>query len=77
MSIDEIARSILSLVENDQSSFTTGQSLVVDGSATAILSSEYVFLIHLQRTDNAVIDTAFFYLEKNTNYDNSNRLVSN
>ncbi|MGA9531682.1 MAG: SDR family oxidoreductase [Anaerolineales bacterium] len=36
----EIARAILFLADNDQSSFITGQSLVVDGGATARLSTE-------------------------------------
>jgi len=37
---DEIARSILFLADNEQSSFMTGQALVVDGGATARLSTE-------------------------------------
>jgi glucose 1-dehydrogenase len=36
----EIARAILFLVDTDQSSFITGQSLVIDGGATARLSTE-------------------------------------
>ncbi len=36
----EIARSIYFLADNDQSSFMTGQGLVVDGGATARLSTE-------------------------------------
>jgi NAD(P)-dependent dehydrogenase (short-subunit alcohol dehydrogenase family) len=37
---DEIARSIYFLADNAQSSFMTGQALVVDGGATARLSTE-------------------------------------
>ena len=37
---DEIAHSIYFLADNDQSSFMTGQALVVDGGATARLSTE-------------------------------------
>jgi NAD(P)-dependent dehydrogenase (short-subunit alcohol dehydrogenase family) len=37
---DEIARSILFLASNDQASFITGQTLIVDGGATARLSTE-------------------------------------
>jgi len=37
---DEIARSIYFLADNEQSSFMTGQALVVDGGATARLSTE-------------------------------------
>jgi NAD(P)-dependent dehydrogenase (short-subunit alcohol dehydrogenase family) len=37
---DEIARSILFLASKDQASFITGQTLVVDGGATAHLSTE-------------------------------------
>jgi NAD(P)-dependent dehydrogenase (short-subunit alcohol dehydrogenase family) len=37
---DEIARSILFLASKDQASFITGQTLVVDGGATARLSTE-------------------------------------
>jgi len=36
----EIARAILFLADNEQSSFVTGHALVVDGGATAKLSSE-------------------------------------
>ena len=36
----EIARSIYFLADNRQSSFMTGQALVVDGGATARLSTE-------------------------------------
>lgn len=36
----EIARAILFLVDREQSSFMTGQSLIVDGGATARLSTE-------------------------------------
>ena len=36
----EIARSIYFLADNSQSSFMTGQALVVDGGATARLSTE-------------------------------------
>jgi len=36
----EIGRAILFLAENQQSSFMTGQALVVDGGATARLSTE-------------------------------------
>jgi NAD(P)-dependent dehydrogenase (short-subunit alcohol dehydrogenase family) len=36
----EIARSIYFLADNTQSSFMTGQALVVDGGATARLSTE-------------------------------------
>lgn len=37
---EEIARSILFLCDNEQSSFVTGQALVIDGGATARLSTE-------------------------------------
>jgi NAD(P)-dependent dehydrogenase (short-subunit alcohol dehydrogenase family) len=37
---EEIARTILFLADNDQSSFITGQALIVDGGATARLSTE-------------------------------------
>jgi len=37
---EEIARAIYFLADNDQSSFMTGQALVVDGGATARLSTE-------------------------------------
>lgn len=37
---DEISRMILFLADNDQSSFITGQAIVVDGGATARLSTE-------------------------------------
>ncbi|MEM7112703.1 MAG: SDR family oxidoreductase [Chloroflexota bacterium] len=37
---DEIARCILFLADNSQSSFMTGQALIVDGGATARLSTE-------------------------------------
>jgi glucose 1-dehydrogenase len=37
---EDIARAILFLADNDQSSFMTGQALVVDGGATARLSTE-------------------------------------
>jgi len=37
---EEIARSIYFLADNDQSSFMTGQALIVDGGATARLSTE-------------------------------------
>ena len=37
---DEIAQSILFLADDDRSSFLTGQALVVDGGATAKLSTE-------------------------------------
>jgi NAD(P)-dependent dehydrogenase (short-subunit alcohol dehydrogenase family) len=37
---EEIAHAIYFLADNDQSSFMTGQSLVVDGGATARLSTE-------------------------------------
>ena len=37
---EDIARTILFLADNDQSSFMTGQALVVDGGATARLSTE-------------------------------------
>jgi len=36
----EIAKSILFLADNAQSGFITGQSLAVDGGATAVLSTE-------------------------------------
>jgi NAD(P)-dependent dehydrogenase (short-subunit alcohol dehydrogenase family) len=37
---EDIARAVLFLADNDQSAFMTGQSLVVDGGATARLSTE-------------------------------------
>jgi NAD(P)-dependent dehydrogenase (short-subunit alcohol dehydrogenase family) len=37
---EEIARAIYFLADNRQSSFMTGQALVVDGGATARLSTE-------------------------------------
>jgi NAD(P)-dependent dehydrogenase (short-subunit alcohol dehydrogenase family) len=37
---EEIGRAILFLADNEQSSFMTGQALVVDGGATARLSTE-------------------------------------
>jgi NAD(P)-dependent dehydrogenase (short-subunit alcohol dehydrogenase family) len=37
---NEIGRAILFLADNDQSSFMTGQALIVDGGATARLSTE-------------------------------------
>ena len=37
---EEIARAIYFLADNQQSSFMTGQALVVDGGATARLSTE-------------------------------------
>ena len=37
---EEIARAIYFLADNHQSSFMTGQALVVDGGATARLSTE-------------------------------------
>jgi len=37
---EEIARAIFFLADNDESSFMTGQALVVDGGATARLSTE-------------------------------------
>jgi NAD(P)-dependent dehydrogenase (short-subunit alcohol dehydrogenase family) len=37
---EEIGRAILFLAENEQSSFMTGQAMVVDGGATARLSTE-------------------------------------
>lgn len=37
---DEIAKAIFFLSDNDQSSFMTGQALIVDGGATARLSTE-------------------------------------
>jgi NAD(P)-dependent dehydrogenase (short-subunit alcohol dehydrogenase family) len=36
----EIAHSIYFLADNEQSSFMTGQALVIDGGATARLSTE-------------------------------------
>jgi NAD(P)-dependent dehydrogenase (short-subunit alcohol dehydrogenase family) len=36
----EIARAIWFLADNEQSSFMTGQNLIVDGGATARLSTE-------------------------------------
>jgi NAD(P)-dependent dehydrogenase (short-subunit alcohol dehydrogenase family) len=36
----EIARAIWFLADNEQSSFITGQNLIVDGGATARLSTE-------------------------------------
>jgi NAD(P)-dependent dehydrogenase (short-subunit alcohol dehydrogenase family) len=37
---EEIARAILFLADDGQSSFMTGQALVIDGGATARLSTE-------------------------------------
>ena len=37
---EEIGRAILFLADNDQSSFMTGQAMIVDGGATARLSTE-------------------------------------
>jgi len=37
---EEIARAVYFLADNTQSSFMTGQALVVDGGATARLSTE-------------------------------------
>jgi NAD(P)-dependent dehydrogenase (short-subunit alcohol dehydrogenase family) len=37
---DEIAKAILFLVDKNQSSFMTGQAMVVDGGATTRLSTE-------------------------------------
>jgi NAD(P)-dependent dehydrogenase (short-subunit alcohol dehydrogenase family) len=37
---EEIAHAIYFLADNEQSSFMTGQALVVDGGATARLSTE-------------------------------------
>jgi NAD(P)-dependent dehydrogenase (short-subunit alcohol dehydrogenase family) len=37
---EEIARAIHFLVDSEQSSFMTGQAMVVDGGATARLSTE-------------------------------------
>jgi NAD(P)-dependent dehydrogenase (short-subunit alcohol dehydrogenase family) len=37
---DEIAKAILFLADNDQSSYMTGQSLIIDGGATSRLSTE-------------------------------------
>ena len=37
---EDIARAVLFLADNDESAFMTGQSLVVDGGATARLSTE-------------------------------------
>jgi NAD(P)-dependent dehydrogenase (short-subunit alcohol dehydrogenase family) len=37
---DEIAQAIVFLADNDRASFVTGQALVVDGGATARLSTE-------------------------------------
>jgi NAD(P)-dependent dehydrogenase (short-subunit alcohol dehydrogenase family) len=37
---EEIAKAIYFLADNSQSSFMTGQALVVDGGATARLSTE-------------------------------------
>ena len=36
----EIAQAVLFLADNDRSSFMTGQALIVDGGATARLSTE-------------------------------------
>jgi NAD(P)-dependent dehydrogenase (short-subunit alcohol dehydrogenase family) len=37
---EEIARAIYFLADNDESSFITGQPLVIDGGATSRLSTE-------------------------------------
>jgi NAD(P)-dependent dehydrogenase (short-subunit alcohol dehydrogenase family) len=37
---EEIAQAIYFLADNDESSFITGQPLVIDGGATARLSTE-------------------------------------
>ena len=37
---EEIALAILFLADSEQSSFMTGQSMIVDGGATARLSTE-------------------------------------
>jgi NAD(P)-dependent dehydrogenase (short-subunit alcohol dehydrogenase family) len=37
---EEIARAILFLADSEQSSFMTGQSMIVDGGATVRLSTE-------------------------------------
>jgi NAD(P)-dependent dehydrogenase (short-subunit alcohol dehydrogenase family) len=37
---EEIAKAIYFLADNEQSSFMTGQAMIVDGGATARLSTE-------------------------------------
>jgi glucose 1-dehydrogenase len=37
---EEVAQGILFLADNEQSSFMTGQALIIDGGATARLSTE-------------------------------------